>query len=184
VLAAVIMLTSFVSLGAWSAGNYDYGKSNDVILCLEGDHFLKDNPVLRRMEEVLSRIHGQVVLTGVARYAWMESTCLPAFTENRCYLGWTNAEETCGHPREADFRQEQINDFYAGKMPEPLKFLKSGDIAAIVVWPDDKIPDGWLATMKTTLASDYTYIDCKGEGADNAGIFLRNPAPPEASARR
>ena len=182
-LAAAIMLTSFASLGAWTAGNYDYAKSNDVFLYLEGDHFLKDNPVLYRMKEVLSRIHGQIVLTGVAHYAWFESPVLPAFTGNRCYLGWTNAEEACGHPSEADLRQQQINDFYAGKMPEPLQFLKSEDIAAVMVWPDDKIPDGWLATMKTTLASDYTYVDCKGKGADNAGIFLRNPAPAEAMAR-
>jgi hypothetical protein len=179
-LAAVIMLTSFASLGAWANGNYTYAGSTDDGLYLEGDHFLKGDPVLCRMKEVLSRIQGCVVLTGQAHYAWFESPVLPMFTGNRCYLGWTNAEEACGRASEADFRQQQINDFYAGKMTAPLSFLKAGDIAAVMVWPDDKISDAWLESMKTALASEYTYFDCRGAGADNAGIFLRNPTQAEA----
>jgi hypothetical protein len=131
---------------------------------------------MARMLEALGRIHGQIVITGLSHHAWQESTCLPAFTENRCYLGWTNAEETCGHPDEANFREHQINDFFAGKMADPMPFLDLNKIAAIMVWPDDHIPDDWLAGMKKTLAPNFTYVDCK-QGADNAGIFFRNPTP-------
>lgn len=176
VLSAVILLVGFASLGAWSLSSYDYTKGTDSFLHIEGDHFLKWDPVMARLEEVLSRLHGQTVITGIAHRAFFESTALPAFTENRCYLGWTNAEEACGHPDEANFRERQINDFFAGTMAAPLSFLAVNKIAAVMVWPDDHIPDAWLSGMKTTLAPDFTYVDCKGSGANNAGIFLRNPA--------
>lgn len=183
VLNGAILLTAVASLAAWVYGCYDYADASGDLFHLEGDRFLVYSPSMRRMEEVLGRIHGQTVITGVAHRAFFESPCLPAFTENRCYLGWTNAEETCGHPAEADQRENQINAFFAGQMDDPLQFLRAGDIAAVMVWPDDKIPDAWLAAMKTALAPDYTYVDCKRSGKDNAGIFFRNPAAPSAAPK-
>ncbi|HEX4141830.1 MAG TPA: DUF2298 domain-containing protein [Candidatus Methylacidiphilales bacterium] len=184
VLSAVILLTGFASLGAYTLGAYEFAKGTGAFLHLEGDHFIQQNPQMSRMEEVLSRIHGQNVVTGIAHRAFFESTALPAFTENRCYLGWTNAEETCGHPGEANFREQQINDFFAGKLADPMAFLQLNKIAAILVWPDDHITPDNLAALKKTLEPTYAYIDCKGDGGDNAGVFLRNPTPDEAEPPR
>jgi hypothetical protein len=173
VLSAVILLVGFASLGAYSLGAYDYTKGTDSLLHIEGDNFIKWNPAMKRMEEVLGQLRGQIVITGLAHHAFFESTALPAFTENRCYLGWTNAEETCGHPDEANFREHQINDFFAGKMTDPVSFLAVNHIAAVMVWPDDHITDASLSAMKTALAKDFTYVDCRNGVTDNAGIFLR-----------
>ena len=175
-LSAVILMVGFASFGAYVKGAYDFATGSGAFLQIEGDHFLSYNQQKVRMKEVLSRIHGQNVVTGLAHHAFFESTALPAFTENRCYLGWTNAEETAGHPGEADFREKQINDFFAGKLPDSTGFLQTNDIAAILIWPDDKITDAALTALKTTLAAQYTYFDCKGDGQDNAGVFLRNSA--------
>ncbi len=180
ILSAVILLTGFASFGAYTMGAYDYTKGTNSFLHIEGDNFIKWNAQQARLEEVLGRIHGQNVITGVAHRAFFESTALPAFTENRCYLGWTNAEETAGHPEEAHYREQQINDFYAGKIADPMPFLELNDIAAIIVYPDDHITSDWIAGMKKTLAPSYVYIDCKGDMPDNAGIFLRNPTPDQA----
>jgi hypothetical protein len=62
-------------------------------------------------------------------------------------------------------------------MPYPLAFLRSHNIAAVMIWPDDAIPDNLLQKFKDQLASDYYYVDAKGGASNNAGIFLRNPGP-------
>jgi len=183
-VSVAILLTALCSLGAWVNQAYAYGAQTHSFLHLEGNHFIEANPVKSRMEEVLGRIHGQNVITGVAHYAWFESPNLPLYTENRCYLGWTNAEETCGHPGEARFRQKQINDFYAGTLDDPMGFLQLNNIAAILIWPDDHITTDRVEALKKTLAPAYAYIDCKGDGGDNAGVFLRNPTPEQAEPPR
>jgi len=184
VLTLAILLTGFASLGAWIDGAYLFAKNTNAAFHLQGDQFLLENPQMRRMKEVLMRIHGQNVITGLAHRAFFESSALPCFTENRCYLGWTNAEETCGHPAEANFREKQINDFYAGNLPDPMGFLQLNNIASVLVWPDDHITAEQLEALKKTLSPAYVYIDCKGDGADNAGVFLRNPTPDQALAPR
>jgi hypothetical protein len=60
-------------------------------------------------------------------------------------------------------------------MADPLRFLLENDITGVVIWPDDKIPDPLLARLTSALAPDYRYVDCRGQGADNAGVFLRLP---------
>ncbi len=60
-------------------------------------------------------------------------------------------------------------------MPDPLGFLRSNDIAAVMIYPDDTIPDKLVQQFRTQLAPDYYYVDCKGDGPNNAGIFLRYP---------
>ena len=175
-LSAVLVLTGFLSLGAWADGVYQSVDVGGSFLHLEGDHFIQANPQMRRMEEVLGRLRGQTVLTGKSTRAFFESPCLPAFTENRCFLGWTNAEETCGHPDEAHEREKETNAFYDGTLPAPLTFLEANDITAVLVWPDDKISNDWLDKMKAQLDPEYTYFDCRGDGTDNAGLFLKRTA--------
>ena len=175
-LSVVLILTGFLSLGAWTSGVYEAVDWHGTFLHLEGDHFIQANPPLLRMEEVLGRLRGQTVLPGKSARAFFESPCLPAFTENRCFLGWTNAEETCGHPDEANAREKEMNAFYDGTLAAPLTFLQAYDISAVQVWPDDKISDDWLAKMKAQLDPEYTYFDCRGDGTDNAGLFLKRTA--------
>ena len=142
---------------------------------LEGNSYIRREPQLQRMSEVLSRLRGQTVLAGKAQYGFFESTCLPAFTENRCYLGWTNAEETAGHPDEAQMRQQLNNAFYDGTMTDPVNFLEANGISAVLVWPDDNLSDELVNKLKSELASGYAYVDCKMDGTANAGVFLKKP---------
>jgi hypothetical protein len=174
-LSAVLILAGLLSLGAWTTGVWGTIDLGETTFRLEGDFFLKNDPQMCRMEEVLSRMRAQTILTGVAPRAWYNAPALAAFTENRCFLGWTNAEETCGHPDEAHARQDQENAFYRGRMTAPLTFLQDNNISAVMVWPPDKLSSPWLDQMKTQLEPDYTYFDCKGDGEDNAGLFLRRP---------
>ena len=63
-------------------------------------------------------------------------------------------------------------------MTNPLAFLRSNNITAVVVYPDDAIPDNIVQQLQTQLSADYYYIDCKGDGPKNAGVFVRNPGAP------
>jgi hypothetical protein len=58
-------------------------------------------------------------------------------------------------------------------MANPLHFLKINQIAAVLVCPVDKMSDEWLARTKAQLAPEFSYVDCKGNDPDNAGVFLR-----------
>ena len=69
------------------------------------------------------------------------------------------------------------NDFYAGKMADPLGFLNANNIAGVIIWPGDKIPDDVIASLKTALAPTYQYVDVRQNNWNNAGVFLRVPLP-------
>ena len=58
-------------------------------------------------------------------------------------------------------------------MTDRLDFLRSKQIAGVLVWPDDAISDDALAALRKELAPDYDYVDCKGDGPNNAGVFVR-----------
>jgi hypothetical protein len=95
-----------------------------------------------------------------------------------CYIAWFYQEYQCGHGGAAEYRDKMSNDFFAGTMPDPLSFLRSNNIAAVMIWPDDQIPDPILHQLQDQLSPDYFYIDCKGTQPNNAGVFLRQPGAP------
>jgi len=126
-------------------------------------------------------------LPGKSVWSYNMAPSIIGFSENRCYIAWFAQEYQCGHGGEAEYRDQMTNDFYAGKMSDPLSFLRSNDIAAVLIWPEDAIPDDLLAQFQKQLGSDYFYVDCKQGGANNAGVFfLQNTAPntPALSAVR
>ena len=143
------------------------------VLHLRGDVDLITDPQKARLLQVLQRYHNVTVLNGKSAEAYNQSPSLVGFSENKCYIAWFYQEYQCGHGGEAEFRDRQSNDFFAGKMTDPMPFLLSNNIEAVMIYPDDKIPNDLVAKFQEQLKSDYYYIDCKGNGADNAGVFVR-----------
>jgi hypothetical protein len=177
-LSVVIVVSGLISAAAWTITSAE-GLDWDHVFCrLEGDHFLHDQESQVRLEQTLRCLHGKTVVAGRARHAWFRSPTVVAFSENRCYLGWTNAEEVAGHPVEANEREREINAFFDGKIADPLEFLARANASAVMVWPEDKISDGWVDGMKQKLGAEFVYINCKGEDADNAGLFIRRELAP------
>lgn len=171
-LSGVMVTAAVLSLWTWTS-TICVSNPNDSFLHLEGDYFLRWEPPKYEMEEILRRYHGQTILIGKNTEAWFESPCLPAFTNNRSFVGWTNAEESCGHAVPAHLRANLTNAFYAGTLADPLAFLQDNEIAAVLVWPNDKMSSEWLNKITRQLAPAYTYIDCKIKGGDNAGVFVQ-----------
>jgi hypothetical protein len=58
-------------------------------------------------------------------------------------------------------------------MADPLSFLNGNNIAAVMIWPEDAISDQLLQQLQTQLGPEFFYIDCKMDGTNNAGLFIR-----------
>jgi hypothetical protein len=180
---AIILISAIALVNWWSFSGKGIARGDDFFR-LQGDVILHDNPVKRRLLQVAARLHGATILTGKSNWGYGLAPALAGFSENRCFVGWTYPEELAGHADEAHARAQFGDDFYAGKVADPLPYLSAHDIAAVLIWPDDQISNEVLGQLKTQLAPDFDYIDCQSDGPDNAGLFLRRPkaTPRSASA--
>ena len=140
---------------------------------LEGDRYIVSNDQKNRMLQVVSQTKNTTYLSGKCVYCYNESPALAVFTNNRSYIAWAWFESLTDFQKEADYREKQNNDFYSGAMTERLRFLHDNQIDGVLIWPDDTIPDDALAKLRGELEPTYEYIDCKGSGDQNAGVFLR-----------
>jgi hypothetical protein len=180
-MTIVYFAISVIFVGVWAAKLYDGSWAGNV-LHLRGDVAIVVDPQKKRLLQVLERLHGKTILNGKSQESYNESPSLVGFSENMCYIAWFYQEYQCGHGGEAEFRDKQSNDFFAGTMADPLAFLRTNDIAAVVIFPDDEVPDDVLQKITGEIGSDYLYIDCKGAGPKNAGVFVRQLPAPAFSA--
>lgn len=149
-------------------------------LRLQGDNYMRHDDYEPRMLQVLGQLHKSTILAGKCIWNYSPPPGLAVFTENRCYIAWFCSEQICGHGGEAEYRTAQNNAFYAGKMADPLGFLRANQIDAVMIWPDDNISDDLLARLRQQLASAYEYVDCGQKDGKKAGIFLIRPLPARA----
>ena len=152
--------------------------STDDIFHLEGNHYITADEQKMKMLHALAQIKHATFLTGKSiAFNYYESPALTVFTENRSYSTWTYFESVANYVDVAEYREKQNNDFYSGNMPNRLQFLRSNDITGVVIWPENDIPNDFLDTLSKELDPFYQYIDCRGNGEKNAGVFLLRSAP-------
>jgi hypothetical protein len=183
VITGLVAVSSVIALLGWLHGSFKWTDWKGNAFHLEGNGILRLDPQRARLLQALSPLHGATILTGKVIWDYNDSPALAVFSGNRTYIAWTWSEFHYGHGGENDFRAKQVNDFYAGTLADPLAFLEGHDIAAVVVWPDDAIPDDLLAKWRQQLAPSYAYVDCRGDGPNNAGIFLRQAGLAGGPAR-
>jgi hypothetical protein len=176
-LSIIYLFIGVVFVGTWGILEIT-SVSDGAAFHLKGDSVFQNDAQMKRLLEVLNQMHGKTVLNGKSKGGNNQSLNIVGFSENRCYIGWFDPEVRSGHGGEAQFRSQQSDEFFAGTGANPLAFLRSNDIAAVMIWPEDAIPDDLVQKLKDQLALDYDYVDCKGDGPNNAGLFLRNPGTP------
>jgi hypothetical protein len=183
VVVLLLLFCSGVSLFSWMDNTWRWAPWKDTVFHLEGDGYvigkINGSEQKRRMLQLLMQVKHATFLSGRCAWCYNESPTLATFTGNRSYSAWFYFESVADYPEEAEYRAKLNNDFYAGALADPLKFLRENNITGVIIWPDDVIPDDYLATLEKALAPDYEYIDCKADGPHNAGVFLRRPLPPE-----
>ncbi len=150
---------------------------NGGVGAIEGDHYITIDPQKNRIMQILRQVKHKTFLSGKVVWCYNESPAPAVFTGNRSYIAWTYFESVADYPEESNYRTKLANDFYSGALPDRLKFLQGNHIAGVIIWPDDAIPDDYLAALKKELDSAYEYVDCRGDGDKNAGVFLQRPLP-------
>ena len=167
------LFISVIFILAWFKIEYDQVNWDIVAFRLRGDTVFQSDPQKRRLLQELQTLHAATILNGKSEWSYNQSPSLVGFSENRCYIAWFWQEIQCGHGGVADYRDQQSNAFFAGTMQHPLDFLRLNNIAAVVIYPDDQIPGNILQQLQSQIGSEYYYIDCKGDGPNNAGVFMR-----------
>ncbi len=177
-LTAFMVVSMAICLGGWVKTVYINPTDPTKYFRITGDSFIQDNTQKRRLLQVLKRFHGATILPGKSDWAYNEAPALIGFSENRCYVAYFYQEDQAGHKGESEYRSSLNNQFYAGTMTSPLPFLRSANIAAVLIYPEDAIPDALLQQFQQEIGSEYFYINCKMDGTNNAGVFVRQTDLP------
>jgi hypothetical protein len=173
VMGAILVLLSPICLGETIYAYYPNPLTVTYIARLTGNQWIQDDAQKKRLLQVLGQLHGQTILPGKSYWNFSQSPAVVDFSENRCWVAYTFHEYHCGRGAEADYRSKLNNNFYDGKIGDPLSFLKGNNIAAVMIWPEDAISDQQLKQFQDQLSSEFFYIDCKMGGTNNAGLFIR-----------
>jgi hypothetical protein len=173
VLTVFFVAVHLFSLGGWIKAVYYDPLDPTRYFHIEGNYYMESDSQVRRLLEVLKRLHGATILPGKSYWAYNEAPGAVSFSGNRCFVAYFHQEAQVGHQGEAEYRSSLNNSFYRGEMADPLPFLRENHIAAVLIWPDDKIPDDLLQKLQSQIGSEFFYINCKGDGQHNAGVFMR-----------
>jgi hypothetical protein len=168
--SALISLYSFVhdlSQGTWDGEAFH----------LEGTAYISMDDQKKRMLEVVGETKNTTYLSGKTAFCYNEAPTLAVFTKNKSYIAWYWFESLTNYENEANYRAKLNDAFYSGAMTDRLHFLQANKIDGVLIWPDDDLSSDYLDALKKEVEPTYDYVDCKGDGTKNAGVFLRRSPP-------
>ena len=180
ILFGVIVINSALSFCFWTDW-YRQSINWDDVGHLEGKGDLGLDRTRGRILNALIPLKHQVIASGMSSWSFSPAARIANFSNNFAYVTWSfNCDNDMFRNciGEGERREVELNDFYAGKNPDPLLFLRTHAIAAVVIWPDDVIKDDVLTKLKQQLAPSYQYEDFRENGdtsSNNCGIFLYHP---------
>lgn len=169
----ILVVLLFIS-GSCSLGNQLYNMfiwSNHPF-ALDGTRYITSDEQKSQLLQKFAQTKHATYLTGKCAYCYNQAPVMTVFTNNRSYIAWSWFVSNSNFRKEAEYREKQNNDFYSGAMTDRLRFLQDHAITGVLIWPDDDISNDALAALTKELAPDYYYIDCKGSGEKNAGLFI------------
>jgi hypothetical protein len=151
----------------------------DNVAQLTGQGDMRSDPLKGRLWNEVSAFDHKIVLTGKDTWAYAENPLLANLNYDKTYIAWCCHCQGALHPNSFDVaptRDEEVNNLYAGKLADPLGFLRQKNIFMVTIWPDDHIDPSVVDKLKQQLGPDYTYVDCRGFRPDSAtpecGIFV------------
>jgi len=180
VILAALVLEGILSFGYWMDYYWKTIEPKDIAH-LEGYGPLRWDIRKAKILEAMSQMKYQTVLPGKSSWSFCESPALAHFTLNRVYVTFSVIADDGFYTNglgEAWKREVPVNDLYEGKCPNPLLYLRQRNIAALVIYPDDDIPDAIVQKLKQQLAPYYTYEDYRDGDPltpPSAGIFIYHP---------
>jgi hypothetical protein len=179
VLTFVLVISSLLSFICWAQYTLCVipWDKNDV-LHIEGTGPFRWDYGKTRLLQAVSEMKNKILLTGKSSWAFCAGPPLVNFTGNQTYITWSmiSGYVFCGRTHGETYRRErEVNDFYDGKCDDPLLFLRSHNISAVIIWPDDNIPNDVLVKLRYQLSGYYEYRDFGQRSPSNIGIFIKYP---------
>jgi uncharacterized membrane protein len=148
---------------------------------LSGALWLERDEVIRDMVNELSLRPDGVTLESGLIMANSESPAVTLFSGKQSLLGWPWLEEAWrGTYLDINQRLEQMNAFYAGKLPDPLGWLLHNDVTYILWLPRDNADaNAHFKAVNEAVKSRYYWHHMYGNGQDfSVGFWQRNDAAP------
>jgi hypothetical protein len=177
ILFGVIVINCALSLCFWTTYYWRTLNKDDIGL-MEGKGDLAWDAKKGRILNALLPLKNQIITTGISSWSFSPSARLANFSGNRDYITWSfNCDNDMFRNGlgEGWRREKVLDEFYEGKSPNALLYLRQRNIAAVVIWPDDDIKDDVLAKLKQQLAPSYQYEDLRdvdNHDPPNCGIFM------------
>jgi len=132
---------------------------------LTGSAWLEGDPVIKDVMTALeARPDGLALQSGLVM-ANSQSPGVVLFGRKKSYLGWPWHETTWrGDIPEIQSRLRQINDFYSGKMEQPLAWLLENDIRYITWLINDNVEENSrFAPIHAQIKSGYAWHHFYGD---------------------
>ena len=168
-----LILISIICIRSALLAYYPNPLTADNLFQLRGDSWVQGDPQKKRLLEVMSQLQAATILPGKSYWNYSQAAAVVGFSGNKCFVAYTYNEFHYGRGGEADYRSLLNNQFYSGKIVDPLALLSGDNIAAVLIWPEDAISDQLLQKFKDQLKTEFFYVDCKMDGQNNAGVFMR-----------
>jgi hypothetical protein len=172
-LTIFLLFNSVICIRAALAEYYPDPFTASNLFQLQGDSWVQGDAQKKRLLEVMTRLHAVTFLPGKSYWNYSQAAAVVSFSGNKCFVAYTYNEFHYGRGGEADYRSKLNNQFYDGEIADPLSFLSGDNISAVLIWPEDAISDQLLQKFKEQLKSEFFYVDCKMDGQNSAGIFMR-----------
>jgi hypothetical protein len=173
VFSVFLIFNSEICLGSALVDYYPSPLSANNLFQLQGDSWVQGDTQKRRLLEVMNQMKDVTILPGKSYWNYSQAAAVVSFSGNKCFVAYTFNEFHYGRGAEGDYRSKLNNEFYNGQIADPLALLSGDNIAAVLIWPEDAISDQLLQKFKDQLKSEFFYVDCKMDGPNNAGIFIR-----------
>ena len=172
-LSIFLLFTSAFCLRTALIEYYPNPLTANNLFQLQGDWWVQNDTQKRRILEVLNQLHAVTILPGKSYWNYSQAAAVVSFSGNKCFVAYTYNEFHYGRGGEAYYRSQINNEFYDGKIADSRAFLSGNNIDAVLIWPEDAVSDQFLQKLKDQLKSEFFYVDCRMDGPNNAGVFMR-----------
>jgi hypothetical protein len=166
---------------AYDFGRFFLGTPKDSLGQLDGTYWLTRDTTIRDMVSSLKARPDGVSLDSQLTFDNTDASVINIFADKQCYMGWPVQEGIWRAFRgEIRYRVQEIDDFYGGKMADPLDWLLKNNIR-YVMWlqRDNDHNNERFVPLWNKIRSHYAWRHYAGnDGNWSVGFWERvDPTP-------